>query len=65
VTLKRIAWSASEFAEMTGLSVDVVYDLLRAGDIPAKKWGTQWRIADAYVQAVQDGTVSLPERRAS
>jgi len=63
--LKRIAWSATEFAEMVGLSKDVVYDLLQAGDIPATKFGQQWRIADAYVQQVAAGTAELPIARRS
>lgn len=63
--LKRIAWSAAEFAEMVGVSVDAIYDLLRAGDIPATKFGQQWRIADAYVQQVQSGNTQVPVRRSA
>jgi excisionase family DNA binding protein len=63
--LPRIAWSASEFAEMVGLSRDAVYDLLASGDIPATKFGQQWRIADAYVQQVRAGSVELPLRRSA
>lgn len=64
--LPRIAWSVAEFAQMTGLSEDCVRELLRNGDIPATKFGQQWRIADSYVQAVAAGTVEVPAvRRAS
>lgn len=61
--LPRIAWSAAEFAQMVGLSVDAIYDLLASGDIPATKFGQQWRIADSYVQQVKAGAVAVPNRR--
>jgi excisionase family DNA binding protein len=64
--LPRIAWKTSEFAEMTGLSEDCIRELLRNGDIPGTKFGAQWVIADAYVQAVRAGTVTpTAEKRAS
>lgn len=56
----RIAWSPREFGQMTGISEWAIRDLCRSGDIPATKFGQQWRIADSYVQAVQAGTVRLP-----
>ena len=61
--LPRIAWSVAEFAAMTGLSSDAVYDQIHAGEIPATKFGQQWRIANSYVEQVAAGTVA--ERRAS
>jgi excisionase family DNA binding protein len=64
-TLPRIAWSVAEFAEMTGLSTDAVYDAIHAGEIPAVKFGQQWRIANTYVQQVAAGTVEVAQRRRS
>ncbi|WP_372447848.1 helix-turn-helix domain-containing protein [Kibdelosporangium banguiense] len=58
--LPRIAWSAAEFAEMVGLSADCVRELLRNGEIPATKFGQQWRIADSYVQQVRGGGPNRP-----
>lgn len=53
-SLPRIAWSPREVAGMTGLSYDLVLDEIRAGRIPAQKFGTQWRIPNSYVQQLAD-----------
>jgi excisionase family DNA binding protein len=37
--LERLCYSPSEFAEATGLSLTLVYMGLRAGTIPARRYG--------------------------
>ena len=63
--LPRIAYSANEFAEMVGLSESCVRELLRQGEIPATKFGQQWRISAAYIRHVEAGAVDLPLRRSA
>jgi excisionase family DNA binding protein len=63
--LPRIAWSPAEFAEMVGIPEWSVRKLCRSGDIPATKFGNQWRIGDPYVQQVRNGSVGISARRSA
>ncbi|ONI73115.1 hypothetical protein ALI144C_45020 [Actinosynnema sp. ALI-1.44] len=63
-TLPRIAWRATEFAQMVGMSAWQVRKLCRDGEIPgAEKWGDAWVIPDAVVQAIKAGTIPAPGQK--
>lgn len=46
----RIAYSPTEFAGMAGLHPQTVLSAIHAGQIPATKFGRQYRIAAAFVR---------------
>jgi len=41
--------SVRDAADYLGLSRNTVYRLVRSGEIPAKKFGNQWRISKAVL----------------
>jgi len=42
--------TAAEVADLFKINVETVYDLVRAGKLPATKIGGQWRFDDAEIR---------------
>lgn len=48
--LPRAAWKPREIAEMFGMDYDFVLEQIRSGAIEAEKFGTTYRVPNAWVQ---------------
>lgn len=60
-------WTPEEIAERLKLSKGTVYGLLRAGELPAIKIGSQWRVSesdlDAFLRRKKSGPEGGPDLR--
>jgi excisionase family DNA binding protein len=51
--MQKLFYSPEELAELLNISVDVIYDLLRSGDLQGQKWKRAWRISHQEVERYQ------------
>jgi len=51
--MKKLFYSPEELAELLSLSVDVIYDMLRSGELQGRKWKRAWRVTHEEVERYQ------------
>jgi excisionase family DNA binding protein len=52
----KVVLNPREAAEYLGISKVTLYKLLKSGEVPAKKFGNQWRISKAILDEFLTGS---------